>query len=73
MKVITNNPLYIDSRQINRPSEYLSFDGANISQVQAFQDWMDISRPGWYRGGKGSTEKSQKERRSSRSKCDAFI
>jgi len=51
MKVITSNPLYIDDRQVSEESKYLSFDGGNTDQVKAFQDWMDISHPGWYRGG----------------------
>jgi len=51
MKVLTSNPVYINDTQIDKPSEYLSFDGGNTEQVKAFQDWMDLEYPGWYRGG----------------------
>lgn len=61
MKVITENPVVINNKKVNRPSMYLSanggddedfydIDGKNKSQVKAFQDWMDATHPNWVNG-----------------------
>jgi hypothetical protein len=51
MKVLTNNPVIVDNTRISKPSEYLAFDGKNSNEVKAFQDWMDMTNPTWYKGG----------------------
>lgn len=51
MKVITRYPVYINRTRVNNNSMYLSVDGSSSkSEVQAFQDWLDMKHPGWVLG-----------------------
>lgn len=47
MTIKTINPVYVNKTRESEPSKYLAFDSKDITQVKAFQDWMDVNHPNW--------------------------
>ncbi len=53
MKIFTTNPIIINGVDESSQDLYIPLDGSSSrTEIQMFQDWLDMEYPTWLNGGK---------------------
>lgn len=53
MNILTTNPIVVNGKCVSSKDLYIPLDGSSSrTEIQMFQDWLDMEYPTWLNGGK---------------------